>query len=495
MDFFLFCFSLSLCFFKRGYGIFLCYSALEMKRPCQEESIALTVEDLTAIASGVQRFLSLFPQERSHFKAECVRAIFSDWLSHVRSGNAGGERERVLSAISELSQYAPSYVDRLMRAESRSPELFTQAQPLNVERPRLQLVRNAMANFVIDAFDMTPSGSVRPRLAVQRSFLNGYNSYFASSSNVGGGYKMFLNVCQQMHVGMAKHDLRDAFSCPHCKGSNAWRLRANELQKVLANGLKLGRQESEELQELQAKLDLLKYHQELSAAMRQADRDVLENLIPGEMLAHGDFTTFPVVSDGSFLGVYVLVFRWREVQDGPIFSSVLYCIPSDMDASKDKDFVSSTFRALFAADFFKDIQRVTHFSDTGTAHFRNANSLYLFSLLQQTTGIQFRVCVYPSYHGHNLCDSNAGVAKKIVNHQAQGLEVTGALWDRSFLLDCLNMQRGAQVMQIPIEVNPKFVRPLEDISQFHDFTFDDNGSVLCRNWPGDIPKIQKFKFL
>lgn len=176
----------------------------------------------------------------------------------------------------------------------------------------------------------------------------------------------------------------------------------------------------------------------------------------------------------------MLVMRWREKVDGVVFCAVLYCNPTDPGASKNKDFVHSTFRLLHEAGMFEGITSITHFSDTGTAHFRNANSLYLFSLFQQETGIKVRICVYPSYHGHNLCDSNAGVAKQIVRYHAQTLEVSGGLWDVAFVRGCLQSQRGATLLDVLLDNRPNFVQPIKDISQFHDFSIPKNGEIACR---------------
>ena len=348
-----------------------------------------------------------------------------------------------------------------------------------MKREKALLVKNQMANFVIENFDETPSGSVRPRFAVKRSFLNGYQKFVAAGGN--GSYNTWLDVTAQLHVRVAKNEERDEFSCPHCKTWKAqWELQLRPLQ----NKEPLSLSEKRKKQELEENLSLLKYHQQLAAVMRAGDRKLLEDLVPGQMLAHGDFTTFNPVDEEGFLGVYVLVFRWRERIGGEVFSAVLYCTAAgDIDAPKDKDFVHSTFRALHSAGFFDDTRELMHFSDTGTAHFRNSNSLYLFSLFQRDTGIKVRICVYAACHGHNSCDSNAGVAKKIVRYQAQGLEKEGGLWDRTFLRQCMQSQRGAAALEIPIEELPKLVAPIDSITQFHDFTFD-NDEIICRKWFG-----------
>lgn len=338
-----------------------------------------------------------------------------------------------------------------------------------------------MANYIIDNFDETTSGSIRPRFAVRRSFLNGYQKFCAAGGR--GSYTTWLDVCSQLHVCKAKSEAVDEFSCPHCRhGEMEWKLQLANLEQQ-AGTRALTAVEKRQQHHLQENIKLLSYHKNLSTQMRLGDQTLLRELQPGQMLCHGDFTSFHPVDEEGSLGVYVLVFRWRESVGGSVFCAVLYCMSSVADVPKDKDFVHSTFRTLYGAGFFEGVTELVHFSDTGTAHFRNSNSLYLFSLFQKDTGIRVRICVYAACHGHNACDSNAGVVKNIVRYQAQELEISGGLWDKEFLRSCMQKQRGASAVEIHIESMPDLVRTIPEILQYHDFSFDQN-AIICRKWFG-----------
>jgi hypothetical protein len=225
----------------------------------------------------------------------------------------------------------------------------------------------------------------------------------------------------------------DEFTCNYCRKGRA----GLENTILRLEGLvKRSSVEERELSDSRAMLAQLIHHQNLAVVCRHADKAILNDLRPGQLHCQGDFTTLNNVDGGAKLGVYVLVLRWREKIGGVILCSVLYCTPSEEGRfSKDKDFVNSTFRLLWLSGFLEPYDQIFHISDTGrcvclknsmvetasvctgTAHFRNINSLYLFYLLQRESGKKFRLLQYAPKHGHNLCDSNAGVVKRIVHYQ------------------------------------------------------------------------------
>ena len=127
--------------------------------------------------------------------------MFGDWVTSGEVGNAD------LRAIATIVGKDITYVRSVCQGDFKAPELFQQSQPIGVTRPRALAIKTNMANFIIDEFDATPSGSVRPRFAVQRSFLNGYQKWAAQGQ--GGSYNMFLDVCHQLHVRIAKNEARD----------------------------------------------------------------------------------------------------------------------------------------------------------------------------------------------------------------------------------------------------------------------------------------------
>lgn len=447
-----------------------------MKRSRDNDLIVLEFDDAERIVQALHNFFSFFNDGQSHFRGDIVKAMFQDLIGDDAEGNA------LDGLVAEIVGKSKKYVKHVCREPYKAPEIFNQGQSLNVKRPRAVAIKSAMGNYIIDHFDETASGSRRPRLAVKRSFLNGYRKFKADGGI--GSYDTFLDVCAQLHVGIAKNEDRDEFSCPHCKGAKKWENEVTSLESQLKKATKVeAKRIGNDIAKLRENIDLLKYHQNIAAAMRVADRQMLDELVPGEMHMHGDFTTFnPIDEDGS-LGVYVLVVRWREDIGGPTFCAVLYCISTQEDTTKDKDFVHSTFRILHEAGFFEGVHQITHFSDTGTAHFRNTNSLHLFSLFQHETGIKVRMNVYPAYHGHNLCDANAGVSKRIVRVQAQDLELTGGLWDKAFLKECMNQQRGAQTVDVPVQQRKKMVQTIRGIQQYHSFEFEAE-QLVCRKFFG-----------
>jgi hypothetical protein len=70
--------------------------------------------------------------------------------------------------------------------------------------------------------------------------------------------------------------------------------------------------------------------------------------------------------------------------------------------------------------------------------------------------------------------------------RAQMLPFNHGVWDKSFLLRCLNLQRGAQQLDVNIDAQPKYVKTFAGIQQFYDFSFDSQEPKMhCRSWFGD----------
>lgn len=165
-----------------------------MKRSRDESSLEINEKQAARVIEGVGNFFFAFSGPRSHFRGDCVKMMFGDWVTSGEVGNAD------LRAIATIVGKDITYVRSVCQGDFKAPELFQQSQPIGVTRPRALAIKTNMANFIIDEFDATPSGSVRPRFAVQRSFLNGYQKWAAQGQ--GGSYNMFLDVCHQLHVRM-----------------------------------------------------------------------------------------------------------------------------------------------------------------------------------------------------------------------------------------------------------------------------------------------------
>jgi hypothetical protein len=151
----------------------------------------------------VANFFSRFT-EYSHFRSTAVKAVLSSFENETDA-----DVQAHLAQLVSVSGWP--YIVSCFSIPERAPELFTQHQPIGVERPRSIAIKTEMADFICEQFDNTPSGSTHPRLQVRGSFWQGYCGYPGP-----GSFGTFLKLCHQVSLCCCCSEVNVVIAACHC---------------------------------------------------------------------------------------------------------------------------------------------------------------------------------------------------------------------------------------------------------------------------------------
>jgi len=194
-----------------------------------------------------------------------------------------------------------------------------------------------------------------------------------------------------------------SFLCPIClKGSVA----VHELRKLLNNNE--NNIENKKLIEKFTKLENEKaIHLELVKIQKNCLNHQQLKLKEKEMIIYMDFTTynFAIID-------FILIIEKK----GKKYEMFHFLCQKDEEVKSDNSYVRYCINLLREKyNIFNENEMINFWSDGCKGQFKNRFTLYYFSILKEKfPNITFISNFFGSNHGHNNCDSEAAVIKKII---------------------------------------------------------------------------------
>jgi len=214
---------------------------------------------------------------------------------------------------------------------------------------------------------------------------------------------------------------------------------------------------------------------------RSSQKEQLRNLKKNEILVIQDFTKFRDIDSGHVSDL-VLVLHAKD-ESGEIYRQYFNYYAED--AKQTFAFVRDVWLLLFSSEVFKGIERILVWSDNGPQHFKVKKTLAFFSLLQAKHGVKIQVNFFGENHGHNICDSDAGVQKKKVKRIIRDAH---QIADAIELADTMNKELNNHFCKV-IQVGEDQTKKMKDfcgMKKYHSFVFHGAGKIRAKYRTGEF---------
>lgn len=236
----------------------------------------------------------------------------------------------------------------------------------------------------------------------------------------------------------------------------------------------------------------LEWHQMIRDHQRKQYQYQCDNVKEREMVLTIDFTKYdtkqylPLRNDGEeddYITDMIGVAMTRNKESGKVDRKYIHWLCSKAGTGKnDVDYVRESLERGKRNGLFKNITKLYLWSDGGPKHFKNVYAMKMIAELIEKWGgdIQVEWNFFASYHGHSLCDSQAGVLKRKANDDQQsrrqnhgsGVEVRSsgrALGD--LIEEQLNDATAIVLSTINRKENRELLYSLKGTKMTHSFQF------------------------